>query len=149
MLRVLAIASLPLVLMASNPRVGDEEPKDTDRNAVERAVLDYLEGVYDCKPDLVRRSVHPELAKVGFGRRSKDQDYRTIPMTFQQLVELAANYNKDGHIPEDAPRKIEILDILDQTASAKLTASWGIDYMHLARYEGKWKIIHVLWQSHP
>ena len=36
---------------------------------------------------------------------------------------------------------------MNQTASAKLTAAWGVDYFHLAKYGGKWKIVHVLWQS--
>ncbi len=52
-------------------------------------------------------------------------------------------------MPKDAPKNVEVLDVLNQTASAKLTASWGIDYMHLAKYDGKWKIVQVLWQSPP
>jgi hypothetical protein len=69
-------------------------------------------------------------------------------MTFEQLVQLAASYSEDeGGAPADAPKKVEILDALDQTASAKLTADWGVDYFHLAKYDGKWKIVHVLWQS--
>ncbi len=69
-------------------------------------------------------------------------------MTFDQLVDLARTYNADGTtIPANAPRKIEILDVLDQTAAAKLTASWGIDYFHLAKYDDRWQIVQVLWQS--
>lgn len=119
-----------------------------DRAEVERAVLDYVEGVYEVKPELIERSVHPELRKFGFARRSPDDDWRVIPMTYDQLVALAGNYYKDeGGAPADAPKKVEVLDVLNQTASAKLTASWGVDYFHLAKYEGKWKIVHVLWQS--
>ena len=119
-----------------------------DRSEVERAVLDYVEGVYEVKPELIERSVHPELKKFGFARRSPSDDWTVIPMTYEQLVGLAGRYYKEqGGAPEDAPKKIEILDMLDQTASAKLTASWGVDYFHLAKYEGKWKIVHVLWQS--
>ena len=119
-----------------------------DRAGVEAAVLDYVEGVYEADPDRIRRSVHPDLKKFGFARRSPDQDYRIIPMTFEQLVKLAATYNADGaRIPADAPKKIEILDVLDQTAAAKLTASWGIDYFHLAKYDDRWQIVQVLWQS--
>ena len=119
-----------------------------DRAEVERAVLDYVEGVYEVKPELIARSVHPELKKFGFARRSADQEYRVIPMTYEQLHKLAGEYYKEqGGAPADAPKKVEILDVLDQTASAKLTASWGVDYFHLAKYDGKWKIVHVLWQS--
>ena len=119
-----------------------------DRSEVERAVLDYVEGIYEVKPELIERSVHPELRKFGFARRSPGDDWRVIPMTYDELVELAGTYYKEqGGAPADAPKRVEILDVLNQTASAKLTASWGVDYFHLARYEGKWKIVHVLWQS--
>ncbi len=118
-----------------------------DEKGVEAAVRDYVEGVYEVDPDRIRRSVHPDLAKFGFARRSANDEYRVIPMTFDQLVELAATYNADGEIPEDAPKEIVVLDILDKTAAAKLTASWGVDYFHLAKYDGRWKIVHVLWQS--
>lgn len=119
-----------------------------DRAEVERAVLDYVEGVYEVKPELIERSVHPELEKFGFARRSPDDDWRVIPMTYEELVELAGKYYAEsGGAPADAPKAVEILDVMNQTASAKLTASWGVDYFHLAKYDGKWKIVHVLWQS--
>ena len=70
-------------------------------------------------------------------------------MTFDGLVELAGSYNKDGRIGADAPKEIEVFEVLDQTASIKLTAQWGVDYMHLAKYDGQWKIVNVLWQGHP
>ena len=119
-----------------------------DRSEVERAVLDYVEGVYELRPELIERSVHPDLKKFGFARRSPSDDWRVIPMTYEQLVKLSETYyKKQGGAPADSPKKVEILDILNQTASAKLTASWGVDYFHLAKYSGKWKIVHVLWQS--
>ena len=52
-------------------------------------------------------------------------------------------------MPKDAPKEVVIFDMTDQIATAKLTAWWGIDYMHLAKYDGKWKIVNVLWQTHP
>jgi hypothetical protein len=50
---------------------------------------------------------------------------------------------------EKFPKKIEVFDVQDQTASAKLTAWWGTDYILLARQNNKWMITHVLWQSAP
>jgi hypothetical protein len=44
---------------------------------------------------------------------------------------------------------VEIYDVQDQTASAKLTAWWGTDYLLLARIDGRWMIRQVLWQSPP
>jgi hypothetical protein len=123
---------------------------DADREAVRQAALDYVEGVYNVDPSRIERSVHPKLAKVGFYRPPADDAYRPgSAMTFERLVEVAKNYNKEGKLPKDAPKEVTILDVLDQTASVKLVAEWGVDYMHLAKFDGKWMIVNVLWQSPP
>lgn len=121
-----------------------------DREAVREAVLDYVEGVYNLDPSRIERSVHPKLAKTGFYRGPDDATYRAPGnMTFEQLKQVAANYNKEGRVPKDAPKEITIFEVLDQTATAKLVAEWGIDYFHLAKFDGKWMIVNVLWQSPP
>ncbi len=140
---------LALVLLVTLPLASLSDSK-SDEEAVRAAVLDYVEGIYEADPSRVERSVHTELWKRGFGRRSDEDPYQELKMTFEQLVELAAEYNKDGsHVPEGSPKDVIVYEILDQTASVKLVASWGIDYMHLAKYDGKWKIANVLWQTHP
>lgn len=120
-----------------------------DREGVRQAALDYIESIYEVNPAKVERSVHPDLAKRGFFQKQNETAYTQHVMTFAQLVELAKNYNKNGRVPKDAPKEVIIFEVSDQTASAKVVASWGIDYLHLAKYDGKWKIINVLWQSHP
>jgi hypothetical protein len=120
---------------------------EKERAAVERAVLDYAEGAYNVDPALIKRSVNPGLAKLGFVQ--ENGKYVAHPMTFEELVKIAGTFNRDGRIPKDAPKKVTIYEVLDQTACAKLEAWWGIDYVHLAKFEGKWKIINVLWQTFP
>ena len=124
--------------------------ESSDQEAIRAAVLDYVEGIYNNDPARVERSVHPKLAKIGFYRKPTDATYGgALNMTQEQLVNLARNFNKDGKLAKDAPKEIVIYDVLDQTATVKLTAAWGTDYMHLAKFDGKWMIINVLWQSHP
>ena len=120
-----------------------------ERAAVKQAAMDYIEAVYNVNPAQVERSVHPELVKRGFFARQGEANYSPNAMTYAQLVELAKTYNAKGRIPKDAPKEVVVFDVSDQTASVKVTAVWGIDYMHLARYDGKWKIINILWQSPP
>ena len=120
---------------------------ENEREAVERAILDYVEGAYETDPSLIKRSVHPRLAKLGFVQ--KDGQYVERPMTFDELVEIARTFNKDGRIPHDAPKRVTVYEVLDQTASAKLEAWWGVDYVHLAKFDGRWMIINVLWQTFP
>ena len=122
----------------------------SDKEQVKMAILDYVEGIYNVQPDRIRQSVHPQLTKKGFWRPRDETTYKDESlMTFEELVELAGKWNAKGTLPKDAPKEIEIYDVQDQTALAKLTAHWGTDYFHLAKYEGKWMITNVLWQSHP
>ncbi len=138
-----------VVLLSAVPAVAQQEA-NPDREAVRQAVLDYVEGIYNVQPERIERSVSPNLAKLGFYRPPTETAYRPgRAMAFQQLVEIAKTYNKEGKLRKDAPKEVEIYDVLDQTATVKLTAEWGIDYMHLAKMDGKWMIINVLWQSHP
>ena len=122
---------------------------DEDRNGVRQAALDYVEAVYEVNPAKIERSVHPELVKRGFFAKKNETAYSTHSMTFVELVDLSKNYNKKGNVPKDAPKEVVVFEVSDQTASAKVTAVWGIDYLHLAKYDGKWKIINILWQSPP
>ena len=143
------ISLLLLIFMTMALQVVVPAQSSGEQEAVKEAVLDYVEGVYEVSSAKIERSVHPDLAKRGFFIKKGETAYSPHIMTFAQLVDLAKNYNKDGHVPKDAPKEVIVYDISDQTASAKLTAVWGIDYMHLAKYDGKWKIINVLWQTPP
>ena len=48
---------------------------------------------------------------------------------------------------KNAPKKVEILDISNTIASAKVTAWWGIDYMLLSKRGDKWMIEQVIWEG--
>ncbi len=147
------MVAVAVVVLAADSRAADPTGTgDTwaaaDEEAVRQAVLDYVEGIYDVQPERIERSVHPTLRKVGYVRRD-DGSWGSTPMTFEQLHELAAQWNASGHLSADAPKEIDVLDVLDQTASAKLVAEWGVDYFHLARIDGRWQIMNVLWQTPP
>ena len=119
-----------------------------DEAGVERTALDYLEGFYEGSTEKLRRSVHPDAHKFGFAMR--DGAYHRVPMSFDEMLAYATDVEETGnHPPEDAPRRVDVLDVLDQTAVAKVHAWWGSDYLTMARYDGEWKIVQVLWQSPP
>ncbi|MBL8227214.1 MAG: nuclear transport factor 2 family protein [Bryobacterales bacterium] len=121
----------------------------TDRSAVHSAAKDYIDALYEVRPDLIERSVHPNLSKRGFYRNEQGV-YQEGVMTYQQLVNLAGRWNKDGKRDlSKSPREVVVTEVLDQTATAKVIADWGIDYMQLGKFNGQWKIVNILWQSHP
>ncbi len=146
-----AVAVLAVLLLAVVAARMPAATPSAEEEGVRQAVLDYVEGIYEVAPERIERSVHPDLHKFGFYRQSPDADYQRTPMNYEQLHGLAARWNEGNrqNITADSPKEIVVFDVLDKTASAKLVAQWGVDYFHLAKYDGQWQIVNVLWQSHP
>lgn len=139
-----------LALPAAALLAAADAPGGREDEAVEQAVMDYVDALYLVDPARIERSVHPSLSKVGFYRNAPDAAYQEARMTFEELRQLAADWNRSGRVdPDRAPKQVEVLDVLDQTATAKLTAQWGVDYLQLAKYDGRWQIVNVLWQTPP
>lgn len=121
-----------------------------DRQKVERACLDYLEGFYEGDTVKLIRSLKPTLYKFGYWRDKAGHYAEDGQMTFRQAVKYAANVQaKKNFAKADAPKKVEVLDVMDQIAAAKVTAWWGWDYILLAKQGDQWIIEQVLWQGPP
>ena len=126
------------------------QSSSANREAVRQAALDYVEGIYNTQPERLERSVHPDMIKRGYFRKQGAAEFSFEPMTRAQLITLAANWNKDKKRPIDTyAKEVIVFDVLNQTASAKVTAMWGVDYMHLAKHDGRWKILNIVWQEPP
>jgi hypothetical protein len=120
-----------------------------DREAVRQAVLDYVEGFYLGDTTRLVRGVVPTVYKYGYFKQG--QAYVGEQMKWPEFMSYA-NGIKSGRnkTPANAPKEITIFDVADQTASAKLTAWWGIDYLLVAKQpNGRWMITHVMWQTPP
>jgi hypothetical protein len=124
--------------------------QSSDREAVHRAAMDYIEGFYEGDSTKLMRSVRPDVFKYGYFVPRDSTRYKGQQMTWPEFLAFARNVKKSGRVrPATDPKEVQIYEVLDQTASVKVTAYWGIDYLLLARHDGKWMISHVLWQSPP
>lgn len=134
---------------AARAQAGEYAPSKEDVAAVERASLAYLDAIYKTDPSLIERYVHPSLTKVGYYRNQQGA-WNESPMTYAQLLNVARTWNAGGKaLRPNAPREVVIHEVLNRTASAKVVAQWGIDYLQLVKYDDGWKIRHILWQEPP
>lgn len=139
-----------IVLAAAALLIPSSLPAQTaaDSAAIKAAALDYIEGYYAGNGERMERALHPELAK---------RIVRTNPQGRSQLGQMSAltlvQGTRDGggrDIPAaQQQRDVTILDIYRSAASAKIVASSWIDYLHLAKWNGRWVIVNVLWELKP
>lgn len=116
---------------------------------IEKACLDYIEGFYEGDTTKLIRSLKPNLYKFGYWEDKKTGKYGPDgQMTWRQALDYAKRvYDKKNFAKAGAPKKVEVLDIMNTIAAAKVTAWWGVDYILLAKQDGKWMIDQVLWEG--
>ena len=111
-----------------------------DREAITQCALDYIDGYYTADEARMERAVHAELSKRII--RTDPNTGRSVlqNMNAEQLVGIVANAR--GPVPEDQRQSdVTILDVYENVASVKIVASGWIDYLHVGRVDGEWKII--------
>lgn len=121
---------------------------DADKAAITATALDYIEGWYEANAERMERSLHPDLAKriVRTNERGRSELSQMSAMGLVQGVKRGGG--KDT--PKERQQKdVTILDVYGNTASVKVVASDWIDYLHVAKYNGRWVIVNVLWELKP
>ncbi len=124
-----------------------QSKKDTE--AVTKACMNYIEGFYEGDTVKIKYSLKPRLYKFGYWKDKASDTYNEESfMSYAEAIAYAKNVKeKKQFAPKTAPKTVEILDIGDQIAAAKITAWWGIDYMLLSKEGDKWMIEQVLWEG--
>jgi hypothetical protein len=145
MMRALLIAALLASGAASAAHAG--APTAADSAAIRQAALDYIESWYEADPDKMERALHPDLAK-RIVHTSPEGRSRLDQMSAMTLVQ-AVRSRKGKKPPEPARKDVTILDIYENIASVKLIATGWVDHLHIARYNGRWVIVNVLWELEP
>src|ERR1700730_1857272 len=119
-----------------------------DSAAIKQTALDYIEGWYEGNADRMEKALHPELAK-RIVRTNQEGNSRLDQMSAMSLV-LGTRRGGGKNTPKEKQQKdVTILDVFENAASVKVVASDWVDYLHMAKSNGKWVIVNVLWELKP
>jgi hypothetical protein len=112
---------------------------DADVEDIVATALDYCEGWFDGNAMRVGRAVHPQLAKRGLVEGEK-----VGTDTAEQLIDATADgVGRKRDVP-DRRIAVSIQHVHGSIASATVTSAVYVDYLHLARVGGRWKIVNAL-----
>jgi hypothetical protein len=130
--------------------VGDPQgpaPTDADTDAAIRAIaLDYIDGFYTGDAARMERALHPELAKRMVSTDPKTRASTLNQMSAMTLVERTREGIGKRFAENQRRHDVTILDRFQNVAVVKIVAAEWIDYLQVAKFDGKWKIINVLWE---
>ncbi len=120
---------------------------ETDKAAIKQTALDYIEGWYEGNAERMERALHPDLAKRIV--MTKDGRSRLEQMSAMSLVQGTRKGFGKNTPKEKQQKDVTILDVYENAASVKVVASDWIDYLHIAKFNGQWVIVNVLWELKP
>jgi hypothetical protein len=116
-----------------------------ETGSIKKSALDYIEGWYEASPERMKRALHPDLAKRVVQNVDGEDHLRTT--SFERMIELVKSRSADREALNNI--SCEILDIHGNMACVKTVSPDFVDYLHLAKWQGEWKIINALWEFTP
>lgn len=138
-----AFVALSALVMAAPSMAQNGPPATDDRSGVVAAAMDYMEGAVTADAERVARGVHPELNKVVINTLPNHRQvlgYTTasaLVETVRSLAERMAGVDKGVDVT--------VFDIGEGVASARAVGQLWYDLLQLAKVDGQWRLVNVLW----
>jgi hypothetical protein len=123
---------MPLV----EDRVGVSQ---SDIDEINRVALDYLEGYVSGDAQRHLRSYHPEAIKRRYSL-GPDGVVGMITLSPQIMADDAAL-----RAPGQAQVEIIIDAVFEDIASVRIYSPWWVDFAHIVKARGEWRLFHVTW----
>ena len=115
-----------------------------EREQIIKVAENFIDGWYEGDADKIGSTFHPEMLSKVVSKRNNES--RLEVFTAQRLVELTRRGGGQS-VPIDERRKdISILDLFQNAASVKIIAYDAVEYLHMAKWNGEWKIINILFE---
>jgi hypothetical protein len=102
----------------------------------------------------MKRALHPKLAKRIVWTNPETGRSRIFEYPATKLIrDVQSGWGRRKAHARRTPvaerrADIKILDRFKDMGVVRTEAAWGVDYISLAKYNGDWKIINVLWRHH-
>jgi len=115
-----------------------------DSIQIKQAALDYIEGWFYKDANRVNNAIHFEFVKRSVITPDSIDFLGTINKSRMDFITL---YHRDREYSLNT--EVFILDAMPTIASVKVIFNECIEYLHIAKLNGKWKIVNNLFTGNP
>ena len=136
---------LAAVCFAGTAAAQEADARETDRKAIREAALNYIEGWYEGNVERMDKALHPDLAKRQVGTRRDGSNFINT-LSKSMMLEYTRAGGGTRTPKEKVKNTVTILEMESTIASVKVVSNDFIDYLHVVKSNGEWKIINVLWE---
>lgn len=115
-----------------------------ENRAITAVTQNYMDAYYTADPALMQRSLHPDFHKRTL--RTVNGQTQITEDTLQSMLEGVGLGSGKDIPPKERVRSIQVLDVYRDAASVKVVTGRWIDYMHLSKLNGEWRVLDVVLQ---
>ena len=115
-----------------------------EKAAIAAVAQNYMDAYYTADSARMQKTLHPDFHKRTLqtinGHTEISED------TVQSMVEGVRLGSGKEIPPAERVQKIEVLDVYRDAASVKVVTGRWVDYMHLSKLNGEWRVLDVVLQ---
>jgi|SRR5438270_3861297 len=115
-----------------------------EKAAVAAVAQNYMDAYYTADSARMQKTLHPDFHKRTLRTVS---GHTEISEDTVQSMMAGVRMGSGKEIPvAERVKKIEVLDVYRDAASVKVVTGRWIDYMHLSKSNGEWRVLDVVLQ---
>jgi hypothetical protein len=116
----------------------------SEKAPVIRLAQNYMDAYYTADAARMQKALHPDFHKRTL--RTVNGHMEISEDTIQSMVR-GVRLGSGREIPaSERVQKIEVLDVYRDAASVKVVTGRWVDYMHLSKLNGEWRVLDVVLQ---
>ncbi len=116
-----------------------------ERAQVTGVARDYLESWYTADPERMGRALHPDMVKRYVDSLPAGRQV-VYSVTRELMVEMTRGGGGSKVSPENRKISVDVLDMSGDIAVVRASSSEYLEYLSLAKCNGRWAIINILWR---
>ena len=120
-----------------------QEVSSADLDSIEQTARDYIDAWLDGDADRMADCLHADLTKRSIDLDSATGRVSVGQMTHREMVEATAT-GRGTKIAREYT--VTVFDAFRNIATAKVDSARYVDYLHIGRFEDRWRIVNVLWE---
>jgi hypothetical protein len=132
----------------NNPNIPSTLPATPeDIQAITEVSRDYTEGWFTANAERMRSALHPDLVKRTIWHDIQGNTWKVgRTLTAEAMVGYTRQGGGSALQESEKVFEIEILDAFRHIATVKVSSHPYMDYLHLAKMNGRWWIINCLYE---
>lgn len=118
----------------------------TEEQAINKIALDYIEGWYSADKARMAKALSTDLKKRGFMINPKTNQINIYEASYFQMIENTGKKSNELIKNPEIIIEVKIMEISKNIAMVKTVTPEYIDYLHMGKLNGEWKIYNVIWE---